>query len=67
MKKSEKTTKNKEFHSVFKVFQKRQRELNSAKNQSKKKEFVLNLAPFFLQLLSLICFKCLAVFHVINK
>ena len=33
----------------------------------KKKEYVLNLAPFFLQLLSLICFKCLAVFHVINK
>jgi len=37
MKKSEKTTKNKEFHSVFKVFQKRQRELNSAKINQKKK------------------------------
>ena len=58
--------KTKSFILYLKYFKKRQRELNSAKiNQ--KKEYVLNLAPFFLQLLSLICFKCLAVFHVINK
>merc|ERR1712012_478534 len=56
----------KEFHSVLKYFNKRQRELNSAKIVEK-----FNKKRSFLALISfnycLNLFKCLAVFHVINK